>query len=121
MAVCRATKRNGEPCTLPASASNGLCWAHDPSNSERRSRMASRASRSKPSRELASLKAQLRDLTQDVLAGEAETARAAVANQLINTRLRALEQERKLKEQEEIVGRIEALERRTQGGQRRWR
>jgi hypothetical protein len=83
--------------------------------------MASRASRSKPSRELASLKAQLRDLTQDVLAGEAETARAAVANQLINTRLRALEQERKLKEQEEILGRIEALEQRTQGGQRQWR
>jgi hypothetical protein len=33
-----------------------------------------------------------------------------VANQLINTRLRAVEQERKIKETEELEERIEALE-----------
>jgi hypothetical protein len=30
MAVCRATKANGEPCTLSANGPQGLCWAHGP-------------------------------------------------------------------------------------------
>jgi hypothetical protein len=111
MAVCRATKANGEPCTLPASGPQGLCWAHDPANREKRKRMASKAAKSKRSRELIRLKAQLVDLTKDVLAGEIETGRAAVANQLINTRLRAIEVERKVREAEELEERLEVLER----------
>jgi LPS O-antigen subunit length determinant protein (WzzB/FepE family) len=73
--------------------------------------MASRAARAKPSRELSGIKAQLADLAQDVLAGELETGRAAVANQLINTRLRAIELERKIKETEELEERLARLER----------
>jgi hypothetical protein len=73
--------------------------------------MASRAARSKPNRELSSIKALLEDLTERVLAGDLETGRAAVANQLVNTRLRAVEQERKLRELEELAERLEALER----------
>ena len=46
-----------------------------------------------------------------MLSGELETGPAAVANQLINTRLRAIEQERKVKETEELEERMEALER----------
>jgi hypothetical protein len=38
-----------------------------------------------------------------------ETGPAAVANQLINTRLRAIEVERKIREQELILPRLEAL------------
>ena len=110
MAVCRATKANGEPCTLPADSPQGLCWAHDPNNAEQRSRMASKAARIKPSRELSGLKAQLVDLTKDVLSGDLETGRAAVANQLINTRLRAIEVERKVREAEELEERLEAIE-----------
>jgi len=72
--------------------------------------MASRAARSKPNRELSSIKALLEDLTERVLAGELETGRAAVANQLVNTRLRAIEQERKMRELEELAERLEALE-----------
>jgi hypothetical protein len=50
-----------------------------------------------------------------------ETGPAAVANQLINTRLRAIEQERKNRETEDLEARIEALER-TQGkGGPKWR
>jgi hypothetical protein len=111
MAVCRATKANGEACVLSANGPQGLCWAHDPANREKRQRMASKAARSKkPNRELAGLKAQLQDLTKDVLAGDLETGRAAVANQLINTRLRAIEVERRVKEAEELEERLEALE-----------
>src|ERR671915_157412 len=110
MAVCRATKANGEPCRAPATGPHGYCGAHDPNNAEQRSRMASKAARSKPSRELIRLKAQLVDLTKDVLAGEIETGRAAVANQLINTLVRVIEQERKMRELGELAERLEALE-----------
>jgi hypothetical protein len=110
MAVCRASKANGEPCTLSANGPQGFCWAHDPANREKRRRMASRAARSKPNREIPAIKALLEDLTEGVLSGDLETGRAAVANQLVNTRLRAVEQERKLRELEDLAERLEALE-----------
>ena len=110
MASCRATKANGEPCTLAATGPQGFCWAHDPANREKRSRMASRAAKSKPNRELSSIKTLLADLTERVLSGELATGQAAVANQLINTRLRAIELERKIRETEELEERLEALE-----------
>jgi hypothetical protein len=74
----------------------------------------SKAGKSKPSRELPSIKALLEDLTERVLAGELQTGQAAVANQLINTRLRAVEAERKVRELEDVLARIEALEARQQ-------
>ena len=83
--------------------------------------MASRAARSKPNRELSSLKALLADLTERVLSGNLDTGRASVANQLVNTRLRAIEQERKNKETQELEARIEALERTQERGASRWR
>ena len=55
--------------------------------------------------------------------GELETPRGAVANQLIGTRIRLLEFERRLKETEEFEERLEALERAAEGddrGGRRW-
>jgi hypothetical protein len=50
MDVCSATKRNGEPCTLPANGKQGLCWAHDPANHEQRRRRASKGGRGKAAR-----------------------------------------------------------------------
>jgi hypothetical protein len=85
--------------------------------------MASKAARSKPGRELAVIKQRLAELTDDVLAGSVDRGAAAVANQLINTRLRAIEQERKNKETADLEARIEALERsqRREKGVRPWR
>ncbi len=112
---CAAVKANGERCKGSATGPHGYCWAHAPENAEERRRMASRAARSKPNRELRDVKALLSDLTARVLGEEGadplETGRAAVANQLINTRLRAIEQERRNKETEDLEARIEALER----------
>jgi hypothetical protein len=59
---------------------------------------------------------QLEKLTEEVLSGEIATGVAAVANQLINTRLRAVEVERKVKETEELEARMVALERAAEGG-----
>ncbi len=127
MARCGFIKGSGERCKGSATGPHGLCWAHAPENAERRRRMASRAARSKPNRELRDLKALLSDLTERVLGGEGveqlESGRAAVANQLINTRLRAMEQERKNRETEDLESRIEALERtrEREKGARPWR
>jgi hypothetical protein len=115
---CSGITREGTRCERSADGPNGLCWLHDPGRSEDRRRAASRAGRSKPSQELSGLKAQLQDLAQDVLAGELETGRAAVANQLINTRLRAIELERKIRETEGLEARLASLEQ--QKGGSRW-
>jgi hypothetical protein len=115
VSVCRATKANGEPCTLPTNGPLGLCWAHDPKNAEKRRKGASRGGKAKANREVPAIKMQLEDLVRDVLSGEVETPRAAVANQLLNTRLRAIELERKIKETDELEARIEELERGAKG------
>jgi hypothetical protein len=118
---CSATKRNGERCTLPANGPQGLCWAHDPKNAEKRRRGASRGGRGKGRRDLASVKAQLQEMADKVLLGEQDRSAAAVAGQLLNIKLRAIEVERKVKETEELEERIEALERTSKaGGGKRW-
>src|SRR5215203_746971 len=102
MARCAAIKPNGERCRLDAQEKHDMCWAHAPENHEKRRKRASRGGRAKANRELPELKTLLSDLTDKVLAGNLETGRAAVANQLINTRLRAIEVERKIREAEKI-------------------
>jgi hypothetical protein len=109
--VCGATKRSGEPCTASATEPDGRCWAHSPLHSEARKRNASRAGRARPSRDLAAIKLQLQDMADRVLAGELETGRASVGGQLLNTKLRALDLERRYREQDELLARLEALER----------
>ena len=123
MARCTATKRNGDRCTLPAVGKQGVCWAHDPQHAEQRRRRASRGGRGKAGRAVKELHALLEDLAKRVIDGELETSRGAVANQLIGTRIRLFEYERRLKELIEFEARIEALELAQQDGgeSRRWR
>src|SRR5215217_3985385 len=102
MDVCRATKASGDPCKAPATGLHGYCWAHDPANAERRSRMASKAARSKPSRELAGIKQRLWDLPNDVLEGRQDRGVAAVSSQSLNVYLRAVSVELKVREQQEL-------------------
>lgn len=108
--ICTATKRDGSPCTLPSTGLNGLCWAHDPANAERRRRGQSRGGKNKPSRELVGIKQRLSDLATDVLAGEVDKGVAAVASQVLNVYLRAVSVELKAREQLELIERLEALE-----------
>ena len=112
MGVCRATKRNGEPCTAPATELDGHCWAHSPAHSEERRRNASRAGRSKPSRDLVGIKAQLQEMADTVRSGTLDRADAAVVSQILNVKLRALEIERKVRELEVVEERLAALEER---------
>ena len=113
--VCAGIKGSGGRCTAAVGPGEDYCYHHDPARAGERKRAASRAGKSKPSRELAGINALLSELTDRVLGGEGveplETGRAAVANQLINTRLRAVEAERKIKETDELEARLEELER----------
>jgi hypothetical protein len=107
---CRATKANGERCKGTATGPRDLCWAHAPENSEQRRRTASRGGRGKPSREIRDLKKQLDDLAEDVLGGRVERSDAAVVNQILNTRARLIELERRVKEADELEARLALLE-----------
>jgi hypothetical protein len=86
------------------------CYAHDPERADERRRNASRGGRAKGNGELADLKEQLKDLAGDVLAAKVDRGSAAVVNQILNTVIRAIEQERKMRELEEMAQRLEALE-----------
>ncbi len=118
MARCPAIKANGERCKGDAIPGADWCYSHDPDRAEERRRNASRGGKSggggRSSGELAEIKALLSELTNRVLGGEGvealETGRAAVANQLVNTRLRAVELERRIRESDELEARIEELE-----------
>jgi hypothetical protein len=119
--VCPGIKRDGGRCTVVVDGSHQYCYQHDPARADERRRAASRAGKSKPSRELAGIKRQLQELTDGVLAGEVERADAAVCGQLLNVKLRAVEVERKVKETEELEERIEQLEQsQEQRGGKRW-
>jgi hypothetical protein len=95
---------------LSALGQHGLCWAHDPKNAEKRRRGASRGGKSKPSRELVDIKVRLSTLADDVLEGRVDKGDAAVVSQVLNVYLRAVGIELKVKEQEEILARVEELE-----------
>ncbi len=119
MARCAGIKRDGGRCA--AIVDGSFCYQHDPARAEERRRAASRAGKSKPSRELASVKRQLQELADGVLDGGVDRAAAAVVGQLLNVLLRAVELGRKIKETEELEDRIEQLERaQEQRGGKRW-
>jgi hypothetical protein len=111
MAQCQGIKRDGGRCTVVVGPSQTHCYQHDPARSGERRRNASKGGRSKGNSEIAELKKQLKDLATDVLSGEVGRSEAAVVNQILNTRARLIELERKIREQEELEERLAALER----------
>jgi hypothetical protein len=110
MPQCAGIKRDGGRCTVAVGPGQTHCYAHDPGRAEERKRNASRGGRSKGNSEIADLKGQLRKLAADVLSGEVGRSEAAVVNQILNTQARLIELERKIREQEELEARMEALE-----------
>src|SRR5215208_2425068 len=66
MEVCRANKRNGDPCTLPANGKQGYCWAHDPATAEQRRRRASRGGKGKAAKRVAVLWDEVKSVIEGV-------------------------------------------------------
>jgi hypothetical protein len=119
---CAAITQAGTACKGIPIEGSSYCYVHHPDHAEERRRHGSRGGkrggRGRPQTELHEIKALCQDLTQRVLSGDLQPGPAAVANQLVNTRLRAIEQERKVKETEDLEARVEALERKGAGWQR---
>lgn len=122
MARCSGSTPDGTPCRRIVGASQKYCYAHDPHHQKARSRAASKAARSKPSKELQDVKRQLQSLADGVRDGELDRADAAVVGQLLNGLLRALEVERKWRELGDVEDRLSALEeaRRGSPGGQHW-
>jgi hypothetical protein len=111
MGICRATKANGEPCTLPANGPNGFCWAHAPENAEKRRRAASKAARSKGNKEVADLKEEIKSVITDVKAGNLDRNDAAVMIQGYRALKDFIALERQVRETDELAAQIEELKR----------
>jgi hypothetical protein len=119
---CAGTKRDNSPCTATVEPPQRFCWWHDPANADKRRRAASKAGKAKPNRELASIKTRLSDLADDVLAAKVDKGVAAVASQVLNVYLRAMSVELRVREQMELIERLESLEEglEQQRGERRY-
>ena len=111
MSRCRATKANGEPCTLPANGKQGFCWAHDPATAEQRRRRAQRGGRAKGNREVSTLKEEIKTVIADVRAGDLDRNDAAVMIQGYRALKDFLALERQVKETDELAAEIEELKR----------
>jgi hypothetical protein len=114
--ACVATTQYGRPCQNPAQPSKTVCWSHDPENASQRVRNAragGRAAHSPTSLEIGELKGELKALIREVKDGKVAPGVAAVITQLANTIIRAIEQDRRVRETEEIEERLAALEART--------
>jgi hypothetical protein len=123
LARCAAIKPNGERCKAEAMADAEWCWSHHPDYEQACQRRASkggkRGGRGRPQAELNTIKRRLLDLTDDMLSGAVDKGVAAVASQVLNVYLQAASVELKVKEQLELLDRLEEVERRLQVNQQK--
>ena len=114
MSRCAGFKPDNSQCERIVDDRSRYCYSHDPTRKEQRRRAASKAGKSKASLgsggELAEVKANLKKLAADVLSGNAARADASVVSQVLGVYLKAVSVELKVREQEEILGRLEELE-----------
>jgi len=110
MARCVAIKANGGRCERVIPDEHERCFSHDESRAGERRANASKAAKSKGSTELGDVKRQLRDIADAVLEGRLDKGRGSIAAQVLGVYIRAVEQERKIREQDELEERLAALE-----------
>jgi len=114
MARCAFIKPDGTRCSGSAGADSQWCYNHDPVRAEERHRNASKggkkAGRGRALTELRALRAENGELRAQMLRGELEPGKLAVAVQSLNTDIRCVEAELKAKEQAELEARMEAIE-----------
>jgi hypothetical protein len=114
MALCSGIRADGGRCQAQAVSRSEWCFNHHPDYEEERRRRASkggkRGGRGRPVAELARLQRRFEELAEQVLSGEVERAKAAVAGQLLNGARACVRDALTAREQEELVERLEALE-----------
>jgi hypothetical protein len=119
MPKCEATRADGTPCERLIDASAIYCYSHDADRAEQRRRNAAKAGRGKgPAGDLLEVKHQLRTIADDVLKGDLDRGSASVAAQVLGVYIRAVEQERRIREQDELLERLNLLEEAQKKGER---
>ena len=106
---CSAITRGGERCKLDAT-NGSYCGSHAPENAEARKRRGRRGGKARGASELSEVKREIRTVISDVLEGRVERGVGAVVFQGYNTLLKAVEVDRRIREEEELLARIEQLE-----------
>src|SRR5215210_1681685 len=123
MARCSGIRVDGGRCGAQAIRSSEYCVNHHPDYEDARRRRNSkggkRGGRGRPQAELADIKRRLSDLAHDVLEERVDKGVAGVASQILSVYLRAVSVELSVREQLELVERLEALEQPKEGG-RQW-
>jgi len=111
---CSGITLAGTACKGIPIDDSGYCFQHHPDHAEERRRSGSkggkRGGRGRPRVELSGIKAQLQGLADSVLDGSLERGDAAVVSQILNVLLRAITVELQVKEREDVIERLEALE-----------
>ena len=114
MSRCTAIKASGDRCKGRATLGSEWCWNHNPDHADERRRHGARGGkrggRGRPSVELARLQGRFEELAEKVLEGEIERGVGAVAGQLLNGARACVRDGLAAREQEELIGRMEALE-----------
>jgi hypothetical protein len=115
LAKCAGITQVGTACKGTPIDGSGYCYVHHPDHAEQRRRHGSkggkRGGRGRPSAELARLGARFEELADKVLSGDAARSDAAVAGQLLNGARACVRDGLAAREQEELVARLEELER----------
>jgi hypothetical protein len=111
LAKCTGITRDGERCREIAIDGLGYCYAHDRAEERRRNahKGGRRGGRGRPSVELATLKERLSTPADNVLEGSVDRGDAAVAGQLLNTVIRAIGMEMRVREVEDLQRQVEEL------------
>ena len=115
MSICSGIRADGGRCKAQAMRNSEWCINHHPDHEQARRRRASkggkRGGRGRPSIELARLQGRFEELADKVLSGEVERGVGAVVGQLLNGARACVRDGLAAREQEELVGRLEELER----------
>ena len=115
---CSAITAAGRRCSARAQAGQNLCFNHDPRRAEERRLNAHAGGRARARRqpsEVERIKKRIEEATSAVLRGKLDSGIAAVAFQGFNALLRAMELERRLRDDafEERLDELEELARRS--------
>ena len=114
MSKCSAITDKGARCKALPMRGEDYCYVHHPDHVDERRRHGARGGkrggRGRPTSELARLASRFEELAEQVLSGEVERARGAVAGQLLNGARACVRDGLAAREQEELLERLEALE-----------
>ena len=109
---CAGIKPDGGRCRVIVTPPNQYCFAHDPTRAHERTRNARRAGKARTGTgEIREIKAELKTLKDDVLAGRVDRNDAAMVVQAYRCLKDFIELERRVKETDELVAEVEELKR----------